>query len=261
VKIKIIFILLVISFNIQAQSKTINKKLKDELTKWYRGTLSLTDGTTKDGLIQYNDKIGTLALKSEEGTESYSANTVTKFHFLDTVLNLTRNFISLDYPVEHLKNKIVAPFSLSSNTGERLMATFFEVLGETNQFALLSKIKPIEYKQKVRTTGGYNGITYTPATTTVVEELNQDEILFFLNHEGDMMPYLEIINKESEKNTFGIPRTKKKLKVKNVDSDLLATITGVHYAKLIEFAKTNKLDVEDKEDLVKIIDYYLTLTK
>jgi hypothetical protein len=239
----------------KGQGNKLVGKLQKESIEWNDGKLFLKNGNTLKGKVQYNDKIGTLALKTEEDSKSYSANTVVKFIFFDKAINERRDFISLDYPLEDLKRGIVSSYSLADAKNQVIVPTFFEVLKETNEFVILSKMRPIEYKEKTQRIGVAGDVI--GSVNIVSDEVKQSEILFFLNPEGEIRPYVEFKNKETINVTFGNQR--KSTKKKRIDSDLLEEFTGELYPVLMEYAKVNNLKTNRREDILKIIDHYIFL--
>jgi hypothetical protein len=242
----------------RGQGNKVVGKLQKEGSEWNVGTLFLKNEAVLKGQVQYNDKNGTLAIKTGEGSESYSANTVFKFNFFDEGMNAHRNFISLDYPFENLKKGTVSSYSLTNSDarGKTIVPTFFEVLKEANEFVILSKMKPIEYKENAKRYGVRSGGIMIGGSI-VYDEVKQNEILFFLNHEGEIIPYIEFTNKETINVSFGNER--KSTKKRKIDPDLLEEVTGELYPRLMEYAKANSLKTTRRKDLLIIIDHYISL--
>ncbi len=261
----LVSVLLIISTSLaKGQGKGAVGTLQRAGSEWGDGTLFLKDAEILKGEVQYNDKNGTLALKTDEGSESYSPNTVIKFNFFDKNQNKHRGFISLDYPMENLKKGIIDYYSLTDFDSRKskgaIVPTFFEVLRETNQFAVLSKMKPIIYKEKA--TGGAinsaSGAIFS-GPVTVYDEIKQNEIIFFLDTKGDITPYIEFVNKETYNVTFKDTKGRKSTKKRKIDSDLLEDVTGELYPKLMDYAKANSLKTTRRKDLLIIIDHYIFL--
>lgn len=244
-----------------AQGERVVNNLQKSSSFWNDGTIFLKDGNVLKGKIQYNDKNGTLSYKVDDNPESYSANTVTKFEFYDHSIETPRNFISLDYPLESILNDKVKAYTLASskNNDEGNIPTFFEVLRETDQFAVLSKLKPIKYTQKSSRGGvGVNGVSV--GVNVYYDEVKQSEILFILNSEGEVLPYIELISKERYNVTFN-SNGRKATKRRNKNGDLLEEIFGEFYPTVENFIKTHKLRKTNREDFLKIIDHYISLKK
>jgi hypothetical protein len=257
-------LLIIVPYLAISQGKGAVSNLQKAGSEWSDGTLFLKDETILKGKIQYNDKNGALSLKTEEGSDSYSANTVLKFSFFYKILNGYRNFISLDYPMENLKKGIINSYSLTDFDSRKskgpIVPTFFEVLRETNEFALLSKIKPIKYKEKASGGASHSptGVVYS-GPVTVFDEIKQNEIIFLLNANGDIAPYIEFVNKEIYNTSFKDSKGSKSTKKRKIDSDLLEEVIGELYPQLMEYAKANKLKTTRRDDLLKIIDHYILL--
>jgi hypothetical protein len=126
---------------------------------------------------------------------------------------------------------------------------FFEVLGEFESFAVLARIDPVEVKPQ-------KGIMPRAASTMVGSDHTkvafQTETIFIMNDTGEMEPYLELREKETEGVYFDTRSQRKKY----IDRDLLQEYTGTLYPHLEAFASDNDLRFNVKEDLVKILDQY-----
>ncbi len=256
------------------QTKKVINDLGTESQNWFDGSITLNDQTAIKGLVQYNDKNGVLSIKDEDGSQSFSAKTVSKFQFFDSNTSEYRNFISIEYPTEAFDKGILGyDFSLNDYESRKdkgpILPTFFEIVRETKSFIVLSKVKPIVYKQKAKgnnagsftTFGGGSPVTIStvPGVARMYDEVRQNELIFFADTLGNIIPYAEFVDKEEvyySNQTNGI----KKSKSRKIDSNALERITGSYYTELLKYAESNKLKIKKREDFIKVIDYFISIS-
>ncbi len=237
------------SFQMRAIAKT---------NSWHQGMVTTNDGTVLHGLVRYNDLIGTLSIQTENSSESFGPNTVPMFEFTDNQTGKERRFVSLPYPrVEPSLTKDFLgwkqDFETNMRKGGKIYA-FAEVLCEGKTFALLSKMSQVKAKEVTRSSsaGPYGGMVTTDSYT----EYKQNEILFFFDHEGNLKPFLEIVFKQKDHGFWDSNSSSSK----RVDKDLLEEMTGEYYSKLMEYAKAKNLKKNKKEDVVQLINYFISLS-
>lgn len=239
-KTLLIIILASFLFEIKGQDLTIEKTD----TEWSEGTIKLSDGTTLAGLLLYNDKTGILRFESGETSKSLTARSVTSYQYHDAVIGKTRSFYAIEYE--------------DSKTGAK-RPLFFELVREYSEFAVLSKIDPVDVGQIQSPYGN----TF-PNSTTTQTQVSQSETIYFLKPGSDITPVLRITNKEID-SSFGIgllvmvPYKTKSTKRKVEGKDVLESYTEPYYDDLKKYAKENNLTFKEKEDFFKILDYYETL--
>lgn len=187
------------------------------------GVVHFIEGDSARGDISYIN-----SFKIEVNGKPHSPKSVDSFYFYDSGKSKKRFFLALEYDDKRL----------GQNT-----FFFFELLFEFESFALLKKIDPEEI---FKTTGPINGRSF--ASTSQPMSATYEQIYVF-DQAGNTEPYLE-------------SRYLKQEVVTRVVSDkLLFSLLGPHLAELKKFAKTNKLSFEDKNDFLKIMEYYAKLSK
>lgn len=95
------------------------------------------------------------------------------------------------------------------------------------------------------------GSNFQSSTKVVASQV---EILYLIDGNGDINPYLIITNEELPRNFTS--NTKSKTKSKIVGEDYLKNLTGPHYDALKTYAREFKLDFGIKEELIRILDHY-----
>ena len=252
-KLSLPILLLFSSCLVFSQDNKLILNLKEEGTKWYQGTIYLKDETGLTGLVQYNDKNGALSLRDGTQSESFSANTVSQFIYTDETSTL-HTFISLESNDNILFESVSSPQT-------RPRPLFFEILKETKNFVLLSRVSNITYSEKQR---GGTGVNNIPGPTWIDAKVKQWEVLIFVSSEGKLMPYVEFnrsettrISESGEENT----KVKKDQGRKRLDRELLQEITGDYYSRVMDYAKANKLNPYNKNDLLALIDHYKALAE
>ncbi|SEF87128.1 hypothetical protein [Algoriphagus boritolerans] len=89
---------------------------------WHKGNIYLNDGSTRSGLVKY-DLDNNLVQLQNETIETFTASNVSNFEIFDEIFGGIRRFYSLPYAIN----------------GEYESPTFFEVLTEGNDLALLCR--------------------------------------------------------------------------------------------------------------------------
>jgi hypothetical protein len=218
--------------------------IDDELLagpEWFEGSLLLNSGKEYKGLIKYNDKTDIVCLENARESKSFTARHVKGFEFFDEVEQKQRVFYSVE--VEDKINNIRRPL-------------FFEVLVDSRDFALLSKIAPIRMERREYAvpamfnpaTGSFTSGRYYGYPSTI----SQTETLFLFSKEGEIRPLLEIKEKEID----GMFHDRSVVKNRLLDDDVLKRFTRSHYSKLVSYAKENSLSIKEKNDLITLLHYY-----
>jgi hypothetical protein len=159
----------------------------------------LKDGTElKGGLVRYNDKSGILNYENGSDTRSLMPRSVVAFEFFDDSKGSQRIYYSLEADDEE--------------TGIKRYY-FFEVLKEFKNFAVLSMIAPLEIEQRSgRLT--FNDPTFNATQNVPRIEYTQMETIYFMSRDGNLKPYLKIIEKDIDDAWFDRTHTKTSLSMK-----------------------------------------------
>lgn len=231
--------LLVFLFSIPALSQSYDHLLAGP--EWFPGSVMLNNGHEIKGLIKYNDKTDIVSIENARLSKSFTARHVKAFEFFDELEEKQRVFFSAD--VEDRVYQVRRPL-------------FFEVLVDLQDFALVSKIAPIRVdKREYATpamfnpaTGGFSAGRYYGYPSTI----SHTETLFFFSKDGKLKPFLEI--KEKEIDGMFVDRSIVKNKI--INPDLLKKYTSSHYAQLLRYAEKNELSLNQKQDLVSLLNHY-----
>ena len=232
----LVVILLSSTFSVSGQEK-INEELMPDI-EWGEGSIMLNDGTEIKGLIRYNDKNGLVSYERGNDNRSFTARSIMGFEFFDHVLQRQRVF----YTIQHDDGKA---------TGKRPL--LFEVLKDFKDFSVLSKMNPVEIKQKQNQHTVWNGTTNITVDGGTTTHINHTETVYILDETGELKPYLEITRKVVDRLWYD--RTRMKSKV--IDEDVFKShFTEPGYSKMLQYAKAENLEFTIKEDLLKILEYY-----
>lgn len=223
-----------------SQDKTAESILPVNLA-WSEGSIMTNDGTELFGLLRYNDKSGLLSYENGDRSRTFTARGVAGFEFFDDDKQRQRVFYSFPYEdAQGVKKPL-----------------FFEVLLEFNDFAVLSKVDPIDISHKsVGMPGGFN-----PATNMIVQdtyygtsiEISQTETIYLMNAQSNIKPYVRIVETEID----GVFYDRTKTKNKMLDNHLLKEFVGEEMNdKLILYAKQQDLSFKNKNDLIRIFQRY-----
>lgn len=223
---------------LRAQDLTISG---DDI-EWSEGTVTLTSNQVLKGLVKYDSKTGLLKFEGGKESKVLTARGVTQFQYLDEVRNTQRKFYSIE--AEDSKG-IVRP-------------QFFEILKELKNFAVIYSQNPMELKQKPNWgLGSGDFFGNTQKKSQKIRAL-QKEIIFLIDTEGELYPYM-VMTYEEKPRDF-IEGSKSKFKTKMVGKDFLKNLTGNYYQVLEDYAKDYKLNFDDREDLLRILDHYEQLS-
>lgn len=233
---------IVMSVVLHAQTPIVSELLAGP--EWFEGSLMLSNGKTMTGLIKYNDKTDIVCIENAKESKAFTARQVTSFRFLDEVEGKQRAFFSVE--VKDQINDIKRPL-------------FFELLVDSKDFALISKIAPIKIDRKEYATpamfnpatGSFSSGRYYGYPTTI----SQTETLFILTRNNGIKPLLQI----KEKDIDGMFRDRTITKRKLIDESALKEHTSPYYKQLLSYAEKNELNLRKKEDLISLIQYFNSL--
>jgi hypothetical protein len=212
--------------------------------EWFQGSVMLNNGKEFEGLLKYNDKTDIVSLENGKFSRSFTARHVKAFEFFDEVIKKQRVFYSVE--VEDKINNVKRPL-------------FFEILVDSKEFALISKIAPIRVERKEYTTPAM----FNPATGSFTAgryygypaTISHTETLFLFSKEGEIRPLLEI----KEKDIDGMFFDRSVIKNRLLDDEVLKRFTDPHYKKLVTYAKENSLNIKEKNDLITLLTYFNSL--
>jgi hypothetical protein len=217
--------------------------LLENVHNWREGRVMLSNGNELSGLVRFDDNSGILTFQDGDISKTLIARSVAGFEFYDEGTKKQRVFISIEYDDGLTTSKFY----------------FFEMLKETETFAILSKVDPIDVQMKSTGSAPYLGPSgqHMPGTTFRSTEIHQTETVFIMDANGGIKPYVRIFEREVS-DLFG---DRKRSRNKFVDKKLLETYTGNYFAQLEDYAEKNDLSFKIKGDLLKVIDYYTELIK
>ena len=201
------------------------------------GSVQTLDNEVVKGKVTFNDNQGIVTVEQDGESRSFTSKKSTGFEFYDTALLRHRVFHVLDFTDEAVG--FTKP-------------VFFEVLAEFSSFAVLAKIDPVEVKPQK---GVMPRLPSTMVGNDHTKVAYQTETIFIVNESGEIEPYLELQEKETE-GVFVDTRSNRK---KYIDRNLIKKYTGAYYEALESFADSNDLDFNVKEDLIKILNQYKVL--
>jgi hypothetical protein len=217
--------------------------LSDDDIEWSEGTVTLTSGQVLNGLVKYNSKTALLKFENGKQSKALTARGVTQFEYFDAVRNVQRKFYSIE--AEDYKD-VKRP-------------QFFELLKELKTFAVIYSQNPMELKQQQGWGPAYRdffGNNQYNSNRMIVA--SQKEMIFLMDEAGELFPYMTITYEEKPRDL--VDGSKSKIKTKVIGEDFLKKLTGEHYPELKKYAKLYKLDFDNREDFLRILDHYEQLT-
>lgn len=228
-------------------------RLSESDKDWNEGKIYLTSGETLTGLVKLNTKTGLLAFESGSTSKSFTPRSVISFEYFDAELQAKKSFISVTYKSESTSGK-----KSKAPASENGLPQFYEILIECKDFALLASSSKMNLKMN-HTPGGYTnaqtgvGIGLNNSSTTY----SQTESLLIFDAEGIITPVLDITHTEIDQTLFG---SSEKTKSKKLDNSAIEKYTTPHFEELEEFVRERKLSFKRKDDLIRILEHYNSLS-
>lgn len=252
IKSTIAFLTLFLPLIVCGQFKNYNT----ENEKWFDGEIVLLNGDKLKGQLNYNFVSSVLRMKEAGNTIIYTSEKVLFFELYNE-----RGYVKRFYSL---------PFD-PGNAG-RDIPTFFEVVYEDKEFALLSRHQ-LEYSEKQI----YNQDHHYG--TSKVEKVF--EVLYIADTKGNISPFLKR-KKSAVDNSFdwdgklisvdkpGLEYNERKLassstkkevkKYKFVDKQALSQVLSRDkYEKMEQYRKEEKLKLNVRKDLIKALSYYSSI--
>jgi hypothetical protein len=231
---RFLFLILILSTSVCKAQELVNNSNGD--IEWGEGTVMLTDNTEIKGLLRFDDKRELLAFESGKDSRSLTARKVIGFEYFDSRTEKQRVYFSFPYH--------------NPDTGEDTFG-FFEVLRQYNNFSVLTRKSPATIRKKQFTAKEpdplYHAIWKQDAI--ILEQL---ETIFLMNDTGNLTAFLEITQKEVERSMLDRSVVKGKL----IDKKLLRNFVGSYYDQLLMYAKEQDWQLDVKEELLQLLDYY-----
>jgi hypothetical protein len=215
-------------------SQTKNLSILTPVINNGEGTIYLTDGSELKGIIQFNSVTQLLSYENGNDSKSFTPRSVTGFVFQDGQLNKQRKFISLSY--QGLQSNMIRP-------------EFFEALKELKEFAVLSRVDPVQGKIKQRYAGNYNRTNNNSLNKRIT--FSQKEIIFFMKADGTLHPYLQIVLKDA-----GLSNEQDRISKRILDKELIRHLTSPKYESIVKYRKEKRLHFDDKIDLLTVMNFY-----
>jgi hypothetical protein len=201
---------------------------------WSDGTIITNEEEELKGKVRYDDLQCILFYHDGNAEKTLTPRQVKMFWFSDSVKKANRYFYSLEF--EDRKFNIRQPM-------------FFELIKEFKSFAVLAKADPVQFNQ----TTTQSRWTQNTSQPDGVMRIQQFETIYFMGSDGLIEPYLEI--EITIKNTPFQERVRNKQTI--LDKDLFEKYFGASAnARIMTYVKYNELQLNSKEDLLKILEYY-----
>lgn len=201
---------------------------------WSDGMIITNEEEELKGKVRYDDLQCILFYHDGKTDKTFSARQVKMFSVRDSVRKTDRFFYSLEF--EDRKLNIRQPL-------------FFELIKEFKSFAVLSKVDPVQFNQAATQPRG----TQNANSPNGVIRVQQFETICFMSSQGLIEPYLEM--EITIKNGIFQERTRNRQTILN--KNLFEKYFGEKANnQIMTFVKHNELQLNSKEDFLKILDYY-----
>lgn len=252
-----IFIATVFPQEILAQKVKLDKVI-DSTAAWSKGEITLADTKQVSGLLKYNKITGLLQYDDGLDFKSLTPEDVLGFSFYDSLQQKQRKFIS--YGFEDLKSRMDSLARAKGITPVKINPKFFEVLMEFDSFAVLCSTGSLSVRTSNGSIGTYSffyGVLNLANAKQPSTTYSYMEQLYIFDKDGKVMPLLMILNRKKDGLLFDMDHTRRFSLMADVT---IQRYTGRYFRQVDEYAIENKLSYEKKEDLLKMFEYYRTLT-
>lgn len=216
----------------------LNSHLND--IEWGEGSIMLQDNTELKGLLKFDDKKEIVAFESGNISKSFTPRKTLGFEYFDQQKDMQRVYYSLPYRNE--------------DTGDENYG-FFEVLRQYPDFDVLVRKTPVTYRKKRNYIGSPDVLSTSAIWNQDAIILEQKEMVFLLDASGVLTSFLEVTHKEVNGSILDRSVEKNKLD----DKKLLKKFVGDYYDELLRYTKEWNLQLDDINDLIRVLDYYETL--
>lgn len=203
---------------------------------WTDGTILTNDDEELKGKVRYDDLQSILFFRDGAVEKAFVSRQIKMFRFFDPVKKSDRLFYSLEF--EDRKFNVKRPL-------------FFELIKEFKTFAVLTKVDPVQFNEAPGQPRGTQNNSMKELNA--VMRIQQFETICFMSPEGLIEPYLEI--EILIKNGIFEERVRNRQTI--LDEKLFEKYFGERAnEKIMTFVKHNELQLTNKEDLLKVLDYY-----
>lgn len=217
--------------------------LSENLEEWNDGSIILNNGTELIGKVRFNAFEGILSFQNGKDSRSLRANSVQTFEYHDPRTNSKRTYFTI--PQEDDVNGLVRPM-------------FFEVIRQFENFAVLAKITPIAAQEITNRSPSMDpNFDQSPLYTNKFIKLEYKEEFYVLSESGDLEEFAEMKRIMTKGQLFD----KNAKHTKITDRHVLKQHFAPHYEAMEKYAKENDLEWDEREDMVKLLDYYKNLVK
>ncbi len=239
---RLLFLTLILS-SIAGRAQNLPNNSNGDI-EWGEGTLMLADNTEIKGLLKFDEKRELLAYEGGKDSRTFTPSKIIGFEYHDNRVDRQRVYFSLPHR--------------NQDTGEEAYG-FFEVLRQYNNFSVLTRKSPVTFRKKLAAAQAPNsdplyGTTIWNQDAIILEQL---ETVFLMNDTGSLTAFLETTQKEVERGFLDRSVVKTKL----VDKKLLRNFVGDYYDHLISYAKEHEWQLDVKEDLLQLLDYYESISE
>jgi hypothetical protein len=202
---------------------------------WNEGTIITNDEEELKGKVRYDDLQCILFYHDGKTEKTFSPRQVKMFWFSDSLRRTNRHFYSLEF--EDRKFNVRQPM-------------FFELIKEFKTFAVLTKVDPVQFNEVPTQPRSAQYVAKEPNSGMRIQQF---ETICFMSSQGLIEPYLEL--DVTIKNGLSQERVRNKQTILN--KDLFEKYFGESAnARIMTYVKHNELQLNNKEDLLKILEYY-----
>ncbi|HAC23597.1 MAG TPA: hypothetical protein DCE81_01635 [Cytophagales bacterium] len=250
------------SLTVEAQNKRIVNHLREKNSLWFKGNVILNDQTELIGELSFDESTQTGSFKNNDEERNINPQGVLMFSFEDSRTQQIRTFLSIPYPADMGENKSLLSFDnrvfSHRNQKGHEVPTFFELLRECSNFVILSLKRPINFSKRTINNIQDDDRLSNEFDLTVRHVVQQNEIIFFMDLNEQMNPFIEFM----EESSSSIEQTVKSARTRSeiIDSSVLQRFFGRYFEQVVEYSNTQKLQITKRDELLKIVDYYAKLS-
>lgn len=257
-KLIILLVLFVPVQRILAQ-KLKPEKVTDSTSVWCRGSVELENGEKLTGLLRYNKMTAVLHFENDAVSKSLTPESVLRFNFYDSLQKKNRRFIV--YGFEDLNARADSIAKAKKVTPIKMPRQFFEILMEFPTFAVLhnmSALKVFSQGARVNLVKAMGGLWSNSTVSLPTTTYSQSEMLYIFDKDGKATPLWMAFHRDRDAVLIDGKRTMSFSKMTDI---IMQRYTEPYFYQIDDWAFENNLRFDNKEDILKMFEYYRRLIK
>ncbi len=204
--------------------------------RWNKGNLTLSTEEYFVGEIRYDETMGFVSFRTDETSDdkrAFQIAEILRMEYRDTDEKL-RKFYSLAFTHDEIGYEEIC---------------FYEVIAAFEDFTVLST--------RDRQTTHHTQLFYGTMNSTTIAQSLQNERFYFLDKTGKSKLYITIVYRKVKGDFYKARGDSGKI----LNDTLFPTYLGKHWPAVEKYARENWLNLNNRQGIVGVLDYYSELLK